>query len=229
MPPESVVTNALQNGCRSIAYTYSEPIIFYEYTHDTSVLAKEKGLFNILVTAGYIEQEPLKELCRVAHAANVNLKGITEAYYKDMCSGTLKPVQECIITMKKLGVWVEVTNLLIPTWNDKEADIRTLARWVKDHCGVDTPLHFSRFWPMHKLLNLPPTPQETLTRAWNIAKAEGLHFVYIGNVPDHPGNNTSCFACGKLLIERRGYDVLENNIVDGKCKFCGTSIAGIWT
>ena len=228
MPPEAVVSNALKSGCRSIAYTYSEPIIFYEYTHDTSAIAKEQGLYNILVTAGYIEQEPLKELCHVSHAANVNLKGITKDYYKDMCSGTLKPVQDCIVTMKKLGVWVEVTNLLIPTWNDKEEDIRMLARWVKDNCGPDTPLHFSRFWPMHKLLNLPPTPEETLTRAWDIAKAEGLHFVYIGNVPDHPGNHTSCPQCRKLLIQRQGYQVVANNVVNGKCTYCNASIAGIW-
>jgi pyruvate formate lyase activating enzyme len=228
LPPDAVVANALKYNCRSIAYTYSDPAIFYEYTYDTSVIAKDKGLLNVLVTAGYIEQEPLKKLCEVVQAIKVDFKGITENFYKNMCDATLKPVLDSMITIKKNGVWLELCNLIVPTWNDSDKDIRELCQWVRNNLGVDTPIHFSRFWPTHKLLNLPPTPEETLTRAWDIAKAEGLHFPNTGNVPDHPGNNTYCPKDGKLIIARRGYDVTENHIVDGKCEYCGTDIPGIW-
>ncbi len=229
LTPENAVTSALQAGCRSIAYTYSEPIVFYEYTLDTSRLAKSKGLRNIIVTAGYIEQEPLVELCRVTHAASVNLKGITDDFYRKMCSATLKPVQEAIITMKKNGVWVEIINLVIPSWNDSDNDIRGLARWVKTNCGRETPLHLSRFWPMHKLQNLPPTPIETLSRAWDISRAEGLDHVYVGNIPEHPGNNTLCPSCTRIIIKRYGYEILENHINQGNCGYCGAGIPGIWS
>jgi len=229
IPPDEVVAQALQHNCRSVAYTYSEPIIFYEYTYDTSIIAKDKGLLNLLVTAGYIEQAPLIELCKVTHAANVDIKGMTDDFYRKMSGATLKPVLDCVLTMKKLGVWVEITNLIVPTWNDKDEDIRALCRWIRDYAGKDMPVHFSRFWPMHELANLPPTPVETLTRAYDIGKAEGLDYVYTGNVPDHPGNNTYCPKDGKLLIARLGYQVLENHVIDGKCEHCGTDIPGIWT
>jgi pyruvate formate lyase activating enzyme len=228
LPPDAVVANALKYNCRSIAYTYSDPAIFYEYTYDTSVIARDKGLLNVLVTAGYIEQEPLKKLCEVVQAIKVDFKGITEDFYRNMCSATLQPVLDTMVTIKKSGVWLELCNLIVPTWNDSDKDIRDLCRWVHNNLGVDTPIHFSRFWPTHKLLNLPPTPEETLTRAWDIAKAEGLHFPNTGNVPDHPGNNTYCPKDGKLIIARRGYDVVENHILNGKCEYCGTDIPGIW-
>jgi len=228
LSPELVVANALRHNCRSIAYTYSDPVVFYEYTYDTSVLAKQQGLLNLPVTAGYIEQAPLIELCRVIDGAHVDLKGMTDEFYKNMSDATLKPVLDCILTMKKMGVWVEVINLVVPTWNDSDDDLRTLARGVKENAGRDTPVHFSRFWPMHELANLPPTPVETLTRAREIAKAEGLAYVYTGNIPDDPGNNTYCPNDGKLLIARRGYEVTENHIVGGKCEYCGTEIPGIW-
>jgi len=226
--PEQVVAAAIKNKCRSIAYTYSDPIVFYEYTYDTSKLAHSYGLKNILVTAGYIEQKPLVELCAVVDGANVDLKGITEEYYQKMSNARLKPVLDAIVTMKKQGVFVELTNLVVPTWNDQENDIRNLCRWVVNTLGPDVPLHFSRFWPMHQLKNLPPTPINTLTKAWDIAKSEGLHFAYVGNVPGHPGNNTYCPKDNNLLIKRIGYQILENNIVNGKCKFCEEEIPGIW-
>ena len=228
LPPEAVVQNALHAGCRSIAYTYSDPVIFYEYTYDTSVLAKKENLLNLLVTAGYIEENPLIELCKVVHGSHVDLKGMTDEYYKNMSGGTLKPVLDCILTMKKQGVWVEIINLIVPTWNDKDEDIRTLCRWVREYAGKDTPLHFSRFWPMHELTNLPPTPVETITHAREIANSVGLEYVYTGNVPDDPGNNTYCPNDGKLIIGRRGYELTENHVTDGKCEFCGKSIPGIW-
>lgn len=229
LPPEDVVAQALRAGCQSIAYTYSEPIVFYEYTLDTSRLANNRNVRNIIVTAGYIEQEPLIELCKVTQAASVNLKGITDEFYRKMCQATLKPVQDALITLKKKGVWVEVINLMIPTWNDSDNDIRLLARWVKENLGKETPLHLSRFWPMHQLQNLPPTPVATLSRAWDISRTEGLDYVYVGNIPEHPGNNTSCPSCGKVIIKRYGYQILENHLDHGKCGYCQLTIPGIWS
>jgi pyruvate formate lyase activating enzyme len=228
LPPEELVRQAVARGCRSIAYTYSDPVVFYEYTLDTCTLAKAKGLLNLLVTAGYIEQPPLVELCKLAHAANVDIKGMTEEFYKKMSNATLQPVLDAVVTMKKMGVWVEITNLIVPTWNDSDDDLLALCRWIKAHCGLDTPLHFSRFWPMHRLTDLPPTPVATLTRAWDIAKAEGLKFVYVGNVPGHAGNNTYCPNDGKLIIARNGFEVLENHVRQGKCEYCGSDIPGVW-
>jgi len=228
LSPERLVQEALASRCRSIAYTYSEPIIFYEYVYDTGRLAKDAGLLNILVTAGYINQKPLLDLCPYIAAANVDLKGITDEFYQKMCRANLKPVQDAILTMKKNNVWIEITNLIVPTWNDDEKDIRALCQWIKDYCGADTPLHLSKFWPMHQLKNLPPTPARTLDTAWNIAKSVGLKYAYVGNIPGHPGNSTICPGCGKIAIERVGYQILQNNIIDGKCSSCGETIAGIW-
>jgi pyruvate formate lyase activating enzyme len=227
--PDRVVKEALKANCRSIAYTYSDPIIFYEYVYDTGKLAKDSGLLNILVTAGYINEKPLVDLCPYIHAANVDLKGITDEFYQKMSRAHLKPVQDAILTMKRLGVWVEITNLVVPTWNDNKDDIRALCQWVSDHCGNDTPLHFSKFWPMHELKNLPPTPESTLSQAWEIAKNVGLKYVYVGNIPGHPGNSTICPKCGTMLIERVGYQILQNNIINGACKSCGEKIPGIWS
>lgn len=229
LPPDRVVAETLKANCKSIAYTYSDPIIFYEYMYDTAEIAHKHNLLNLMITAGFIEEKPLLDLCPHIDAANVDLKGITEEYYQKMCSSELAPVLHAIETMKKNGVWVELTNLIIPTWNDSEKDIRTLCRWVKDTVGPDVPLHFSRFWPRHLLKNLPPTPVETMELAWNIAKSEGLHYAYVGNVPGHDGNSTFCPNDGKLLIKRIGYQILENHVVDGKCEFCKTEILGIWS
>ncbi|NTV29617.1 MAG: AmmeMemoRadiSam system radical SAM enzyme [Candidatus Omnitrophica bacterium] len=228
LPPEAVVREALRAGCRSIAYTYSDPVIFYEYTFDTSVLARQAGLLNLLHTAGYIEKAPLADLCPELHAANVDIKGMTDDFYHRMSRGTLQPVLDCVLALKKAGIWVEITNLVVPTWNDRDEDIRALARWVRTYAGKDVPVHFSRFWPMHELTNLPPTPEDTLARARKIAMAEGLQYVYIGNIQSGNGNNTYCPDDGQLLIARDGYEVTENHLVDGKCERCGTAIPGIW-
>jgi pyruvate formate lyase activating enzyme len=229
LPPEAVVAAALKNRCLSIAYTYTEPIIYYEYMYDTSKIARTHGLRNVMVTAGYIEQQPLKDLCPWIDAAHVDLKAITDETYVNLTTMHLKPVQDTIVTLKKQGVWVEMINLVVPTWNDTDKDFRDMCRWIVDTVGVDTPMHFSRFWPMHQLTNLPPTPENRINRAWEIAKEEGIHFPYVGNIPNHPGNNTYCPNDNKVLIRREGYFILENNIVNGKCKFCGTAIPGIWT
>ena len=228
LPPQALVANALKYNCRSIAYTYTDPVIFYEYVLDSAKIAHSQNLLNIMVSAGYIEQDPLLELCPHIDAANIDLKGITDDYYRRMSDATLKPVLDCIQTMVKQGVWVELTNLIVPTWNDGEKDIRALCRWIVDHLGPDVPLHFSRFWPQHQLKNLPPTPVETLSLAWDIAKTEGLHYAYVGNIPGHDGNSTFCPHDNKLLIKRIGYRILENHIEDGKCKYCSHKVPGIW-
>jgi pyruvate formate lyase activating enzyme len=228
LPPEQVVSNALKSNCQSISYTYSDPIIFYEYTLDTAKLAKKAGIRNVLVTAGYIEQAPLLEWCPYIDAANVDLKGITDEFYQKMSSATLAPVQNTIVTMIKNGVWVEITNLIVPSWNDRDEDLRPLCRWVRETLGPDIPLHFSRFYPMHQLKNLPATPEQTLIRARDIALSTGLHYVYIGNVPWVEGETTLCPKDKNVLIRRMGLSVLENNIVNGKCKSCGTPIPGVW-
>ncbi len=228
LSPDDVVAQALRHQCRSIAYTYSEPIVFYEYTYDTCAAAKDKGLLNILVSAGYIEQKPLKELCSVAHAIKIDLKGMTDDFYRNMSQASLQPVLDAIVTIKRSGVWLEICNLVVPTWNDSDKDLLALIRWVRDNCGNDTPLHFSRFWPMYQLNDLPPTPVATILRAREMARAEGMSFVYTGNISDAEGANTYCPNDGKLLIARSGYDVTEHHIIDGRCKYCGTVIPGIW-
>lgn len=228
LPPEQVVNKAMEYKCRSISYTYSDPVIFYEYTLDSARIAKKNGIRNVLVTAGYIEETPLLELCPFIDAANVDIKGSTEEFYQKMCSGTLAPVQKAVLTMIKNRVWVEITNLIVPTWNDRDEDIRTLCRWIMDHVGPDVPTHFSRFYPMHQLKNLPSTPAETLFRARDMALAEGLHYVYVGNIPQVQGETTICPIDHKVLIRRIGYNIVENNLAEGKCKFCQTKIPGVW-
>lgn len=225
---EDTVGRAQASECRSIAYTYSEPTIFYEYMIDTAKLAKAKGIKNISVTAGYINPEPLSELCEYLDASNVDLKAYDDKYLKEVCAESLQPILEGLMLMRQKGVWVEVTNLVVPTLNDDMDTIRQMCAWIRENLGADTPLHFSRFWPMYKLKNLPPTPVSTLEQARDVALSEGLHYVYIGNVPGHEGNNTFCPRCKKLLVRRRGYLVFENNISKAKCIFCDQDIAGIW-
>jgi len=228
LPPEEVVSQAIARDCRTIAYTYSEPVIFFEYAQDTGQLAHEKGLLNVWVTAGYINPKPLNEAVGFVDAANIDLKGITDEFYKTMSGGTLKPVLNTIKTMKERGVWVELTNLVVPTYNDTRDDFSMLSDWIVKNVGVEVPLHFSRFWPIFQLKNLPPTPEEVLTHARNIAMSKGIQYVYVGNVPGHEGNNTYCPICKNIVIKRRGYMILEYNIVGGKCKFCNHTIPGRW-
>ncbi len=228
LSPDQIIRGALKGNCKSIAYTYTEPIIFYEYLFDTAKLAHKNGLLNLMVTAGYINQQPLLELCPHIDAANIDLKGITEEYYQKMCFATLAPVLNTLKVIQTQGVWIEITNLIVPTWNDTEKDIRNLCKWIVSNMGTNVPIHFSRFWPMHQLKNLPPTPIDTLSLAWEIAQEEGINYAYIGNVPGHKGNHTYCPHDKKLLIKRKGYIILENNTIDGKCKYCKTKIPGIW-
>lgn len=227
MQPESVVYEARQNNCRSVAYTYTDPVIFYEYAFDTMKLARKHGIGNIWVTAAYINQKPLTDACEYMDGANVDLKG-NEGYYQENCLGHLKPVQDAIKTMVKRGVVVEITNLIVPTLNDKKKDIKELVTWVLDNVGPEVPLHFSRFTPMYKLAHLYPTPQDTLFDAAEMATDMGMYYVYVGNLPPNKWENTRCPKCKKIIVARRGYRVLENHVVKGKCVYCGRKIYGRW-
>jgi len=226
--PGPLVETCLREQCESIAYTYSEPLTFYEYTYDSSVLARQKGIKNILVTAGYINPEPLKKLCRVIDAANVDLKSFSDDIYLRLNGGKLQPVLDTLLTMKKEGVWLEITNLVVPSWTDDPDMIKRMCGWLLKNGFADTPLHFSRFTPSYKLTQLPPTPVNILNEARTIAKNEGLHYVYVGNVPGLDADDTFCPSCRAKVVERQGYRIVDQHINIGKCAFCGAPVAGVW-
>lgn len=229
MLPGSVVEAAKAQRCLSIAYTYTEPVTFYEYVLDTSMLARQAGLLNVTVTAGYINKEPMERLCSFVDASNTDLKAFSDTFYRDMCDAGLKPVLDGMVTMKERGVWLEITNLIIPTFNDDLDMIRRMCKWIVTHLGSETPLHFSRFFPMYKVRNLPPTPVETLLTAQQEALEIGLQYVYVGNLMGNEGESTFCPADRTLLIRRMGFSVLENHLVNGACPTCGNKIPGIWS
>jgi pyruvate formate lyase activating enzyme len=228
LPCSTVVSDAKREKCLSIAYTYSEPTVFYEYMIETAALAKKEGIKNIFKTGGFINPEPLNQLCDYIDAANVDLKGFDRKYLDDTCAEDLDTVLNGLKIYKKKGIWLEITNLVVPTLNDNMNTIKNMCIWIKDNLGSETPLHFSRFWPTYKLKNLYPTPLETLIEARDTAMGVGLNFVYIGNIPEHPSNNTYCPSCKRLLIERKGYFLVQNNIANSLCKYCSARIAGIW-
>jgi len=228
LPPEKLVNEARRRNCKSIAYTYSEPMTFFEYTRDSQKLARREGIKNILVTAGYINRGPLKELTAYADAANVDLKAMSDKFYQEVCDAHLDPVLRNLEIMVKEGVWVEVTNLVIPTMNDSEDMIKELCGWVASHLGEHVPLHFSRFYPRYKMTGLPPTPAQKLIQARDIARQEGLKFVYVGNLQVPGGGDTVCPACNETIIHRRGYAILQYKIENGACAYCGKKIPGVW-
>lgn len=229
LPPHEIPAMARRLGCRSVSYTYTDPVVYYEYALDGCVAAREAGLRNVLVTAGYINERPMRELYAHVDAANIDLKGMTEAFYRDVCGATLKPVLNTLVGAKSMGVWVEVTNLLIPTLNDADADMQALCRWVRENLGAETPLHISRFYPQYRMQHLPPTPAESLVRARDIGIAAGLKHVYIGNVLVAGGSDTRCAACGATLVRRVGYRVEENRLTGrGVCPDCGAEVDGVW-
>ena len=228
LPPAGLVDAATQRQIPAIAYTYSDPIIFYEYARDTAALARKRGIRNVLVTAGYIEEAPLRDLCQVTDAANVDLKSFSNDFYKQIAQATLQPVLRALQVMRDEGVWVEVTRLIVPTHSDDLDDIRAMCGWLAAELGPDTPLHFSRFHPAYKLQGLPPTPGETLDEAYRIAREEGLRYVFVGNLPGHPARDTVCPSCRRPVIERRGMGVHSNQLdPQGRCP-CGERIAGVW-
>ncbi|AEH24423.1 AmmeMemoRadiSam system radical SAM enzyme [Pyrococcus yayanosii] len=224
--PEGLVAMAKHYGCENIAYTYNEPTIWYEFVLETARLAKREGLNNILVTNGYINEEPFRELAPYIDAMNIDIKAFDDRFYMRIASvlGGEPSRRTAVIAKKEFGIHVELTYLIIPTLNDEEGEIRAFARWVVENLGDDTPVHFSRFYPHYKLLHLSPTPLETLEKAYKIAKEEGLKFVYLGNVPGHDGENTYCPRCGRIVIGRWGFAITEYHVKDGKCQYCGEPI-----
>ncbi len=228
LPPRAAAETARQYECPSIAYTYSEPMVFYEYMFDTAVEARKRGLKNVVVSGGYINPEPLRALTAVVDAIKIDLKSFSQDFYKTYVRGDLKPVMEAISITRKSGVWMEIVYLVIPTLNDGLDEIRRMAAWLAKEVGPDVPLHFTRFQPMYLVKNLPPTPVSSLERAREAARAEGLRFVYIGNVPGHEGENTFCPKCKTLLLERWGYEIRQNNLKGGACPKCRTPIPGLW-
>jgi pyruvate formate lyase activating enzyme len=227
-PPEVVVSATAQNGAPTIAYTYSEPIVFYDYMLDTARLARRAGLRNVVVSAGYINPQPLRELCRAVDAIKIDLKGYNPDFYREVCAATLEPVLETIRVIHEMGTWLEIVNLVVPSLNDDLDELRALAGWVLTALGPDVPLHFTRFHPDYQLTNLPPTPVETLESAWQAARDAGLHYVYVGNVPGHEGNHTYCPQCGQMIVQRLGMATAAIHISDGCCDYCQAPIAGVW-
>jgi len=226
--PDRVVSQALKYDCSSIAYTYSEPITYYEYTFDSAKLAQDAGINNVLVSAGYIHREPLLQLCKVIDAANIDLKSLDDSIYLKLNAGKLEPILNTLKTLKDEGIWLEITNLVIPSWTDDLDMIKRMCSWLAENGFSDTPLHFSRFHPQYKLQRLPVTPVQTLESAKKLALAEGIDYVYIGNVPGNDSAHTTCPKCQHLLVERSGYHISKFQITNDACPECSQKIPGVW-
>jgi pyruvate formate lyase activating enzyme len=226
--PGEVVQSAGNLGAASIAYTYSEAVTFYEYMLDTARLARDAGIANLLISNGYINEEPLLALCRVLDGANINLKAHSDAIYRQLNGGRLEPVLNTLKTLNHQHVHLEITNLVVPGYTDDDDLVLRMCGWILQHLGPDHPVHFLRFSPRYKLNRLPPTPVSTLARFRTLAMKEGIRYAYLGNVPNHEGNNTYCHSCKKLLIERRGYTIPAFHLDGGRCRFCGIRIPGVW-
>ncbi len=228
-PPEAVVAAARAEGCRSIAYTYTEPTVFYEYMFDTATLAKKEGIHNVVVSCGYINPEPLAQLAPLLTVMKVDLKGFTERFYQSICGGTLAPVLATLSNLAKSKVLIDIVTLVVPTLNDDLETNTRMFTWIRDTLGPHASLFLSRFYPTYRLRNLPPTPPELMVQLREKAMEIGLKYVYLGNVPGSEGENTYCHSCGKLVVGRIGYQVTETHIEKGACGYCKTVIPGVWT
>ncbi len=229
--PETIARAALELGCRSVAFTYNDPVIFHEYAIDVAQACHERGLKSVAVTAGYVCEEPRAEFYRYMDAANVDLKGFSERFYRQVCAGSLQPVLDTLMYLKhQTNVWLEITTLLIPGENDSEREIEEMTQWVVDRLGPAVPLHFTAFHPDWKMIDKPPTPPATLSMARRIATKNGLRYAYTGNVHDEPGGSTYCYQCGEQLIGRDWYELTKWNLTDaGWCPACGMACAGLFT
>ena len=228
VPPDALVQRARDAKARSVAYTYVEPTVFFEYMLDSARAARAAGFRNVCHSNGFIGAAPLQALVPVLDAANIDLKAFSEAFYRDYCQGALAPVLATLTALRRAGVHLEITNLVIPTLNDDPAHIRDMCLWVRRELGPETPLHFSRFYPLYKLKNLPPTPVTILEQARAAALTAGLEYVYIGNVPGHEAEHTYCPRCKRVIIERSGFIIRGIHLKGGKCGACGKPIPGIW-
>jgi len=227
--PDRIVKAADSRGARVIAFTYNEPTVFTEYLLDTARLTRKRETVCVLVSCGYMNEDPLDEMCDLLSGIKIDLKGFSREFYEQVVGADIDPVLRSIKQVSRRGVHLEIVNLVVPTLNDSESMIRELCKWLMGEVGPDVPVHFTRFHPDYRLLNLPPTPVSTLERAYSIAREEGLHYPYVGNVPGHEGNNTKCPKCGRTVIARNGFFVTERNIRNGCCSFCGEKLTGIWT
>ena len=226
--PEIMVKKAKEMGARSIAYTYAEPTVFYEYMLDIAQFAKKAGLLNVIHSNGFINTAPLRDLCKELDVAQIDLKGFSEDFYRELSNGELNPVLKTLKTLKQEKIHLEITNLVIPTKNDDMSLVKKMCLWIKRELGADVPVHFSRFYPLHKLQRLPSTPIATLEKARDVALSLGLEYAYIGRVPGHEAWNTFCPKCKKIVIKRIGYMISEMHLKRGKCEYCGKPIPGIW-
>jgi pyruvate formate lyase activating enzyme len=227
--PEKLVRAARDRQAPVIAFTYNEPTVFIEYLLDIARLARKDGRRSVLISCGFMNEEPLKEMCESLDAIKIDLKGFSPDFYRKVCGAELKPVLRSIRQVAKSGVHLEIVNLVVPTLNDSDGMMKDLCDWVSGEIGPDVPIHFTRFHPDYQLLNLPPTPVRTLERAREFAMARGIHYAYVGNVPNHPGNHTYCPRCQKVVIKRNGFFVEEIHLKNGRCLFCREKIAGVWT
>jgi len=226
--PVEIIKEAKKYGLNSISFTYTEPTVYYEYLYEISVIAKKEGIKTSIVSNGYVNREPLLKLLSVLDAVKIDLKGFSKKFYEGVCSANLNPVLDSLLTVKKEGIWLEIVNLIVPTLNDDPKMIDEMCQWIKKNLGLDTPLHFTRFFPNYQLTHLPPTPISILEKAYEIAIRNGLKYVYIGNVPGHLRNSTFCPSCDKRIIYRNHFEVFEINIINGRCKFCNFPISGRW-
>jgi pyruvate formate lyase activating enzyme len=227
--PAEIVDRAAARSAAVIAFTYNEPTVFMEYLADIARLARKQKRRSVMVSCGFMNAAPLTEMCAVLDAIKIDLKGFDASFYRTVCGAELNPVLRSIKQAAKSGIHLEIVNLVVPTLNDSDKMLQGLVDWVMGELGPDIPLHFSAFHPDYQLLNLPETPVATLERARGLALNKGIRYAYVGNIPDHPGNHTYCPACGKILIRRKGYFMLEKNLKDGHCRFCGRAIAGVWS
>jgi len=228
LSPEALVQRALAAGCRSISYTYTEPTVFFEYAYETAVLARAAGLKNVFVTNGYITAEALARIAPYLDAANIDLKGFSAGFYREVVGASLDEVLDCIGEYRRLGIWLEITTLIIPNRNDAEDELRGIARFIANELGPQTPWHVSQFYPTYRLTGEPRTPIATLRGARRIGLEAGLRYVYEGNVPGEGGENSRCPSCDGLLIKRYGYIIEKNLLSRGGCPGCGRAVEGIW-
>jgi pyruvate formate lyase activating enzyme len=228
LPPRDLVAAAKRTGARLTAATYGEPVVFWEYVRDVAAAANAAGPKPTVVSNGFIKEEALREVAPSLAAIKIDLKSFRETYYEEQIRGKLEPVLKTLQVVRELGVWLEIVVLLVPTLNDSAEEIRDLSRWVHKTLGPDVPVHFTRFHPTYRLTDLPPTPVATLERSWKIGREAGLNYVYLGNVPGHPGENTVCPGCGEILIRRVGFRVITNDLVKGACPKCKRKIPGVW-
>jgi pyruvate formate lyase activating enzyme len=226
--PEAVVEQAKGAKAASISFTYTEPVVSYEFMYDVLEIAQENGLLTSVVSNGSINTQPLQQLLEVIDAIKVDLKGFTDEFYRETSSGELHWVKQTLKTIMAKGVWLEIVHLVIPTKNDDPHDLRMMCKWIAENLGRQVPIHFTRFYPAYEMTNIGPTPVRSLEKAYTIAQKNGLEYVYIGNVPGHRANSTFCHGCGKRIIHRNHFAVLTNDIVAGSCAFCGEKIPGLW-